>query len=119
MHVSSSSDEEGGQGPSAALSNSVRMVVDALAGALSGCVARVVVGPLDVIKIRFQVQQGEPLHAAHQRACFAVSARHQSPMGTAASMTSSMQQWQSGEYRMLLQALFKPWSHMVNACRSN
>lgn len=60
MHVPSSSDEEGGQGPSAALSNSVRMVVDALAGALSGCVARVVVGPLDVIKIRFQVQQGEP-----------------------------------------------------------
>lgn len=79
MHVPSSSDEEGGQGPSAALSNSVRMVVDALAGALSGCVARVVVGPLDVIKIRFQVQQGEPLHAAHQHACFACS-RHQSPM---------------------------------------
>lgn len=32
------------------------MLVDALAGAISGCISRVVVGPLDVIKIRFQVQ---------------------------------------------------------------
>lgn len=33
-----------------------RLVLDAIAGALSGCIARVVVGPLDVVKIRFQVQ---------------------------------------------------------------
>jgi solute carrier family 25 thiamine pyrophosphate transporter 19 len=32
------------------------MAVDAAAGAMAGCVSRVVVGPLDVIKIRFQVQ---------------------------------------------------------------
>lgn len=31
-------------------------VVDATAGAIAGCAARFVVGPLDVIKIRFQVQ---------------------------------------------------------------
>ena len=30
--------------------------VDATAGAIAGCAARFVVGPLDVIKIRFQVQ---------------------------------------------------------------
>ena len=30
--------------------------VDAAAGAIAGCAARFVVGPLDVIKIRFQVQ---------------------------------------------------------------
>ena len=30
--------------------------MDALAGAISGCISRIVVGPLDVIKIRFQVQ---------------------------------------------------------------
>lgn len=31
-------------------------IVDAIAGALAGCVARFAVGPLDVVKIRFQVQ---------------------------------------------------------------
>jgi solute carrier family 25 thiamine pyrophosphate transporter 19 len=29
---------------------------NAMAGALAGCIARFVVGPLDVLKIRFQVQ---------------------------------------------------------------
>ncbi|GFR40456.1 hypothetical protein Agub_g1014 [Astrephomene gubernaculifera] len=33
-----------------------RMVIDATAGAIAGCIARVITGPLDVIKIRFQVQ---------------------------------------------------------------
>lgn len=33
-----------------------RMLLDATAGAVAGCVARFVTGPLDVIKIRFQVQ---------------------------------------------------------------
>jgi hypothetical protein len=28
------------------------MVIDAIAGSISGCIARVVVGPLDVVKIR-------------------------------------------------------------------
>ena len=32
-----------------------RAVLDAAAGAAAGCVARFVVGPLDVLKIRFQV----------------------------------------------------------------
>ncbi len=40
-----------------------RVVLDAVAGALAGCVARVAVGPLDVIKIRFQVQL-EPIRGA-------------------------------------------------------
>ena len=33
-----------------------RAWVDAGAGAIAGCVARFAVGPLDVLKIRFQVQ---------------------------------------------------------------
>jgi solute carrier family 25 thiamine pyrophosphate transporter 19 len=33
-----------------------KVSLDALAGALAGCVSRFVVGPLDVVKIRFQVQ---------------------------------------------------------------
>ncbi|GJP29778.1 hypothetical protein CLOM_g19616 [Closterium sp. NIES-68] len=41
-----------------------RPVLDAVAGAVSGGVARVVVSPLDVIKIRFQVQL-EPIHTPH------------------------------------------------------
>ena len=46
--VSSSSSH----GPAAKVSKRARMMVDAMAGALSGCISRVVVGPLDVIKIR-------------------------------------------------------------------
>ena len=33
-----------------------RAICDAIAGALSGCVSRFAVGPLDVLKIRFQIQ---------------------------------------------------------------
>jgi Mitochondrial carrier protein len=33
-----------------------RVMLDAAAGALAGAVSRVIVGPLDVIKIRFQVR---------------------------------------------------------------
>lgn len=40
-----------------------RPVCDAIAGALSGCISRFAIGPLDVIKIRFQVQL-EPIAAA-------------------------------------------------------
>ncbi len=38
------------------LHQKARMMVDATAGAVAGCIARFLVGPLDVIKIRFQVQ---------------------------------------------------------------
>lgn len=40
-----------------------RAILDAIAGALAGAVARMVVGPLDVLKIRFQVQL-EPIARA-------------------------------------------------------
>lgn len=33
-----------------------RAAFDAAAGAVSGCIARFAVGPLDVLKIRFQVR---------------------------------------------------------------
>lgn len=33
-----------------------RMLLDALAGSIAGAISRVCIGPLDVIKIRFQVQ---------------------------------------------------------------
>ena len=39
--------------------------IDAAAGAIAGAVARFVVGPLDVLKIRFQVQV-EPILRRHQ-----------------------------------------------------
>ena len=41
-----------------------RAALDAVAGGLAGALARVVVGPLDVLKIRFQVQL-EPIARAH------------------------------------------------------
>ena len=40
-----------------------RAAIDATAGALAGCIARFVTGPLDVVKIRFQVQL-EPIKGA-------------------------------------------------------
>lgn len=33
-----------------------RMVLDAIAGAAAGCISRVIVAPLDLVKIRLQVQ---------------------------------------------------------------
>ena len=39
-----------------------RAVLDAVAGAAAGCVARFVVGPLDVLKIRFQARTCSQLH---------------------------------------------------------
>lgn len=41
---------------------------DALAGAIAGCISRVIVGPLDVIKIRFQVQLEPIANAAGVKA---------------------------------------------------
>lgn len=53
MHAPSQSDERQ-QG---------RVFIDACSGALAGCLSRFLVGPLDVIKIRFQVQL-EPIGEA-------------------------------------------------------
>ncbi|GLC38991.1 hypothetical protein PLESTB_001774000 [Pleodorina starrii] len=44
-----------------------RVIIDATAGAIAGCIARVITGPLDVIKIRFQVQL-EPIIGAPPQA---------------------------------------------------
>jgi solute carrier family 25 (mitochondrial thiamine pyrophosphate transporter), member 19 len=48
--------------PSSENTSSNRVLIDAGSGALAGCISRFVVGPLDVIKIRFQVQL-EPIRA--------------------------------------------------------
>ena len=42
-------------------------LLDATAGALAGCISRLVIGPLDVLKIRFQVQL-EPIGTTAQKA---------------------------------------------------
>jgi hypothetical protein len=49
--------------PSSEEASPRKPALDALAGALAGCVARLIVGPLDVIKIRFQIQV-EPIRGA-------------------------------------------------------
>lgn len=48
VHVANDDNKEG--------KNTARIVIDATAGAIAGCIARIIIGPLDVIKIRFQVQ---------------------------------------------------------------
>ena len=55
----------GGEGRDSDHTHSSIQIVNssAIAGAISGAVARFVVGPLDVMKIRFQVQL-EPIHNA-------------------------------------------------------
>ncbi len=52
-----SSTQAQAPGPvSARLEKSVSLSRDLIAGGISGCVTRVLVAPLDVIKIRFQVR---------------------------------------------------------------
>jgi solute carrier family 25 thiamine pyrophosphate transporter 19 len=51
MHVAAAGDESASNGRPDG-----RVLIDAAAGAIAGCVSRFVVGPLDVVKIRFQVQ---------------------------------------------------------------
>ena len=62
MHIHSSEGTSKAQAEASSevqpIGRRTRMLIDALAGAISGCISRVVVGPLDVIKIRFQV--GDP-----------------------------------------------------------
>lgn len=58
MHLSSGADEAvagNSATPTAVRARRQRVALDALAGALAGAISRVIVGPLDVIKIRFQV----------------------------------------------------------------
>jgi hypothetical protein len=50
-----------------AKSHRKRLTFDALAGAMSGCLARFAVGPLDVLKIRFQVLYHQPIRRAFKR----------------------------------------------------
>jgi solute carrier family 25 thiamine pyrophosphate transporter 19 len=50
MHVPADDKEPGRE------TKKSRITLDATAGALAGCIARFIVGPLDVVKIRFQVQ---------------------------------------------------------------
>jgi solute carrier family 25 thiamine pyrophosphate transporter 19 len=52
VHVPAAGGDAGG----GALSKQQRMLLDALAGAAAGCINRVVVAPLDLVKIRLQVQ---------------------------------------------------------------
>lgn len=59
MHTPSSSADESSShhgGGGGAGKPKGRVLIDAAAGAIAGCIARFCVGPLDVIKIRFQVQ---------------------------------------------------------------
>jgi solute carrier family 25 thiamine pyrophosphate transporter 19 len=61
MHVPAQDDAPGGKQTKAQ-----RVALDATAGALAGAISRFMVGPLDVVKIRFQVQL-EPI-SMHQTA---------------------------------------------------
>ncbi|KIZ04995.1 thiamine pyrophosphate carrier [Monoraphidium neglectum] len=57
MHVPSGEDEGGGGGSgSSGVRDGRRMALDAAAGAAAGCISRVIVAPLDLVKIRLQVQ---------------------------------------------------------------
>ncbi|CAI5529243.1 unnamed protein product [Closterium sp. Naga37s-1] len=75
-----------------------RPVLDAVAGAVSGGVARLVVSPLDVIKIRFQVQL-EPIHAPHAAAAATSAAGRAAATVAAGAVRASR-----SKYTGLLQA---------------
>jgi hypothetical protein len=53
MHIAAGDDGGAGGG---GLSKQQRVLLDAFAGAAAGCMSRVIVAPLDLVKIRLQVQ---------------------------------------------------------------
>jgi hypothetical protein len=62
-------------GPPEGEARSRKVSLDATAGAMAGCLSRFVVGPLDVIKIRFQVQI-EPIRAASGAAASTAASKY-------------------------------------------
>eukprot|EP00850_Spirogloea_muscicola_P005316 SM000024S07778 [mRNA] locus=s24:477400:479672:+ [translate_table: standard] len=76
----------GGASPSTHRPRIPRPLVDAIAGAAAGAAARVVVSPLDVIKIRFQVQlepTGQQLMRQDRSAVAAVASKYTSVLQAA------------------------------------
>lgn len=73
-------------------------LLDATAGALAGCISRLVIGPLDVLKIRFQVQL-EPIGTAAQKAAARHAASKYTGIGQALKLIAAEEGIQVGSER--------------------
>ena len=73
-------------------------LLDATAGALAGCISRLVIGPLDVLKIRFQVQL-EPIGTAAQKAAARHAASKYTGIGQALKVIAAEEGIQVGSQR--------------------